>query len=276
MKQDIDWTSVSASYDPLMLCRLIEKTVLAQTEDQYPFATVCNQELSFYQFRQAENMNNLQWYERFNTKIDVGDAMGVTRQHKALLEFVAQDHTVGLAVTTFDSLTDAVKDPVQRDAEEQYVLYVFLRQSGPQHAKLKMDLQNNFRTGENKYPKTRQATLHLLDKYSKTTLTKPTSSEGASFAQGGGGGTTKGKKKKEAFDKAYWKDMTCYTCNEKGHPANHCPNTDKKADKDDDAASAAEIASVNSRRIQEDVQSIYNGQRQVGAAQGIRIGLVWI
>ena len=147
MKQDIDWTSVSASYDPLMLYRLIEKTVLAQTEDQYPFATVYDQELSFYQFRQAENMNNPQWYERFNTKIDIGDAIGVTRQHKALLEFVAQEQAVGSAVTTFDSLTDAVKDEVRKDAEERYISYVFLRQSGPQHAKLKMDLQNDFTTG---------------------------------------------------------------------------------------------------------------------------------
>ena len=29
---------------------LIEKTVLGQTEDQYTFATVYNQELDFYEF----------------------------------------------------------------------------------------------------------------------------------------------------------------------------------------------------------------------------------
>jgi hypothetical protein len=239
MKQGVDWTAASASYNPLMLHRLIEKTVLAQTEDQHPFATVHDQELSFYQFRQAENMSNLHWCKRFNTKIDIGDAIGVgvARQHKALLEFVAQEHAVGLVATTIDSLTDAVQDEVRRDAEERHVLHVFLRQSGPQHAKLLMDLHNNFTTGENKHPKTRQATLHLLDKHSKTALTKPTSSEGASFAQGGGG-SAKGKKK-EAFDKACWKDRTCYACNKKGHPANHCPSTNEKADRDDDAASPA-------------------------------------
>jgi hypothetical protein len=158
---------------------------------------------------------------------------------------VAQEHAVGVAVATFDSLTDAVKDEVQKDAEEQCISYVFLRQSGPQHAKLKMDLQNDFTTGENKCPKTRQATLHLLDKHAKTALTKPSSSEGASFAQGaggGGGGGAKGKKKnKEAHDKACWKDVTCYACQEKGHPANHCPNNDKK--EDDDAASTANSVS---------------------------------
>jgi hypothetical protein len=50
---------------------------LAQTEYKYPFATVCDQELNFYSFWQ-ETMSNLQWYEKFNTKVDVGLAIGVT------------------------------------------------------------------------------------------------------------------------------------------------------------------------------------------------------
>jgi hypothetical protein len=37
MKQDADWTAGSVSYNPLTLCQLIEKTVLAQIEDQQPF-----------------------------------------------------------------------------------------------------------------------------------------------------------------------------------------------------------------------------------------------
>jgi hypothetical protein len=57
MKQDMEWTNVSTSYDPLTLYCLIERTVLAQTEDQYPFATVYDQELSFYLFRQ-DNLSN--------------------------------------------------------------------------------------------------------------------------------------------------------------------------------------------------------------------------
>jgi hypothetical protein len=60
MKQDTDWNTVSISYDPLTLYRLIERTVLAQTEGQYPFATVYGQELSFYSFKQ-NNMSNPQW-----------------------------------------------------------------------------------------------------------------------------------------------------------------------------------------------------------------------
>jgi hypothetical protein len=40
MKHDPDWNMASESYNPLSLFKLIEKTVLTQTEDQYTFARV--------------------------------------------------------------------------------------------------------------------------------------------------------------------------------------------------------------------------------------------
>jgi hypothetical protein len=89
MKQDTDWAVVSTSYDPLTLYCFIEQTILAQTEDQYPFATMYDQELLFYSFKQ-ETLSNPQWYERFNTKVDVSEAICVTRQHKLLLDYVDQ------------------------------------------------------------------------------------------------------------------------------------------------------------------------------------------
>jgi hypothetical protein len=93
-------------------------------------------------------MNNPQWYKRFNTKVDGGDAIGVTRQHKSLLEHVAQEQSFGTTVVTFASLTTTQQDAVRIDTEECYLSYVFLRQSGAQHAKLKVDLQNDFTTGD--------------------------------------------------------------------------------------------------------------------------------
>jgi hypothetical protein len=175
MKQDTDWNRASTSYNPLELYQLIEKTTLAQTEDQYPFATVYDQELNFYSFRQ-ETMSNPQWYEKFNTKVDVGSAIGITQQHKVLLEYVAQEnHTL-----TFAALSAKQKQAVHEDAEECYISYAFLHQSGAQHRNLKVDLRNDFTTCSNQYPKTHQQTLHLLDKYSKTVVVpKTTSSEGS-------------------------------------------------------------------------------------------------
>jgi hypothetical protein len=77
MKQDTDWNMASMSYNPLELYWLIKKMTLVQTEDQYPFTTVYDQELGFYSFLQ-ETMSNPQWYKKFNTEVDVGLAIGVT------------------------------------------------------------------------------------------------------------------------------------------------------------------------------------------------------
>jgi hypothetical protein len=144
MKQDTDWNMTSTSYNPLELYWLIKEMTLVQMEDQYPFATVYDQELNFYSFRQ-ETMSNPQWYEKIKTKVDVGSAIGVTQQHKVLLEYVAQEnHTL-----TFAALSAEQKQAVREDAEERYISYAFLRQSRAQHSNLKVDLRNDFTTGSN-------------------------------------------------------------------------------------------------------------------------------
>ena len=85
MKQDADWEVTSKLYDLLVLIRLIEKTILAQTGDQYPFATVYNQEVALLGFHQ-NMLTNEQWYEHFNTKVDIGTAIGVAKLHPVLIE----------------------------------------------------------------------------------------------------------------------------------------------------------------------------------------------
>jgi hypothetical protein len=150
------------------------------------------------------------------------------------LEYVAQEtHT-----SAFADLGVMEQRVVRDDAEERYVSYAFLRQSGNQHGNLKVDLQNDFTTGDNRYPKNRQQTLHLLDKYIKTDVAKLTQSEGTSFAQrserGGGrgrGGRSGNGKNHNNVDKEYWKDKTCYKCEKKGHTAKKCP---KKSNNDDE------------------------------------------
>ena len=140
----------------------------------------------------------------------------------------------------FENLTNRQKEAVQVDAKERCISYVFLCQSGKQHTNLKTDLQNDFTTGDNCHPKSRQSTLHLLDKYSKTIVNKPTESEGAVFVQKGGKHGNKDGPKKP-FDKEYWKDKDCWNCGKKGHPSLHCKKP--KAD-DDDKSLASATASI--------------------------------
>jgi hypothetical protein len=178
-------------------------------------------------------MSNPPWYKKFNTKVDVGLAVSVTQQHKVLLEYVAQEnHTL-----TFAALSAEQKQAVREDAEERYILYTFLHQSRAQHGNLKVDLTNDFTNGSNRYPKTHQQMLHLLNKYSTTVVVpKMTSSEGSSFAQKGGRGGRDGKGQGSiTFDKEYWKERTCFNCIEKGHPSSS--HTKPGVINDDDSAS---------------------------------------
>ncbi len=65
MKQDASLTTVSASYNPLKLYRLIKRVVLKQTKNQYPFAAVHVQSLAVLNTKQG-GLSNTQWYEHFN------------------------------------------------------------------------------------------------------------------------------------------------------------------------------------------------------------------
>jgi hypothetical protein len=121
-----------------------------------------------------------------------------------------------------------------------------------------VDLQNDFTTGDNRYPKNRQQTLPLLDKCSKTVVAKVTHSEGISFAQKGGRGggnqssSSSGKgRDSSTYDKKYWNDKECYKCHKKGHPATHCP---KKPSDDDDRSTASAASSV--KKLKKDHKSI--------------------
>jgi hypothetical protein len=127
-----------------------------------------------------------------------------------------------------------------------------------QHGNIKVDLRNDFTTGDNRYPKNCQQTLHLLDKYSKTVVTKVPHSEGTSFTQkggrGGGNRSSSGNGKVHdysTYDKKYWIDKECYKCHKKGHPAMHCP---KKPSDDDGISTASAASSV--KKLNNDLKSI--------------------
>ena len=100
-----------------------------------------NQELGFYAFRQ-DNLSNPQWYEWFNIKVDVREEIGMTRQQKVLLEYVALE----LYTQTFSAQKEAEQLFTHEDAEEFYLSYDLLRQSSTQYGNLKVDLQNDFRS----------------------------------------------------------------------------------------------------------------------------------
>ena len=89
---------------------------MAQTEDQYPFATVYDKDLTLYTFNPGL-ISNPQWYELFNKRVDVSESISMTSQHKTLLEYVAQEaHSLA-----FDACMEEQQSAVIIDAEEGYL-----------------------------------------------------------------------------------------------------------------------------------------------------------
>jgi hypothetical protein len=225
MKQDASWTTVSASYDPLKLYRLIKRVVLKHTKDQYPFALVHEQSLAMLNTKQG-GVSNTQWYKHFNMQHNVAHSVRVELGHKVLWEYCTQSkHSM-----SYDMLGTTNQTSMHQAAEDQYLVYILLVNSSRQHKHLWKDLQNDSTKGRNKYPENCSQALLFLDSYSKSAPVD-SASQGTAFAQKGGQpkkgkekkGSDKPKAEKKDFDKEYFKDLPCFKCGKKGHPQSHCP-----------------------------------------------------
>jgi len=65
LKQDSDWQTVSDSYDPLKLLKLIEKYILKQSDNQYKIGIVIEQLKLLLAYQQDDGMTNAAYYDRF-------------------------------------------------------------------------------------------------------------------------------------------------------------------------------------------------------------------
>lgn len=134
----------------------------------------------------------------------------------------------------FADLTEDEQAVIKTTVTEKFLSYMFLRQAGKQHADLRTDLQNNYTGGDDRYPDTRQTTLHVFDRYVKTPTQTVEPSQGGSFTQMEKKNNVRSKGE---YDKELWKHRTCFGCNKKGHPSYACPHAkgDGKSQKSKDA-----------------------------------------
>ena len=87
IKQNKGWAAVEAASDSLELFKLIDIIVMADSEEQYPFATVYKQHLSFFAFQQEE-MSNMEFYDRHVTRSEVDQAIGIQRIKPCSLQYM--------------------------------------------------------------------------------------------------------------------------------------------------------------------------------------------
>ena len=157
MKCAPSWDKITKEKKPTALLELTHNMVHEQTSDQCAVAAVYEQQQAMCGFQQ-NNLTNDQWCERFNTKVDVGKAVGVGHQHPAILEYATKELHKEKTVQhdIYETCNPDEKKLVEEHAEELCLACVMLHQSGKQHDKLHEDLTNDYTTGDDRYPMTRQ------------------------------------------------------------------------------------------------------------------------
>jgi hypothetical protein len=264
MKQDKNWATVSVSYKPLELYKLIKRVILKQTEDQYPVAALWEQLSNVANAKQG-NLTNNEWYDCFNTKVEVAESVDVSFDFKKIWEYCALEaHKAAYTLLKSDK-----QEAVRVSARERFLLYALIKTSNSKHDKIKDDLLDDYTKGSDNYPQTRSQALMLIDHYSKTP-TAITTLEGTVFAQSGKKKKkvgNKGKKSKAAkdpkdFDKEWWKDKECYRCGKKGHPASAC-SVKPLSDNDDKLICSSKSASNAMAAIQKSMKTMGKAMTQI-------------
>jgi len=165
-------------------------------------------------------LSNAQYYDKFNTKVDVANALKIEFVTTMSQEYMIACDTnlhINKKIPEYEDLTTAEQQWINESAQEPYLARIFLFRSGRQHAQLWQSLKQDYAKSDDKHPNTRQAAFWLLEQFA--TLTPVTDSHGTAFSQqqGKGSGKGKGKGKSKNDDCAsgtkHNKGLKCSYCN---------------------------------------------------------------
>ena len=268
MKQDSDWQTVSDSYDPLKLLKLIEKFILKQSDNQYKIGIVIEQLKLLLTYRQDDGMTNAAYYDRFKTRVDVAEHIGVSFDNPVLWDLKSQE----LYSLDFASLSDPTREAkVKEDVKQAFLAYLFfINSNDKKHSQLKKTVANDHAKGDiEAYPSSCHAALTLMNDFKPLVIegTAPVAPQGTAFAQkkqiakSGGSDSSPDCN----FNKEYFKDKECHNCGKKGHPARCCTRKKKVTPGSDDDKSAS--SNNSSKSIKSLTKQIKTLKKSVSALQ---------
>ena len=141
LRQDISWATVDTTpKNPIDLLNLIERVVLKQSEtDQYPWATLHDADMAIKNMRQG-HLSDHQWVERMRTRWEIARSVGVERFCTVWADYCANIKYGD----QYKNLTTAQQTLISDEAEERYIAYLIVLNSGSQHEHLRMSLQEDF------------------------------------------------------------------------------------------------------------------------------------
>jgi hypothetical protein len=145
MKQDTTWVMVSELFGSILLFKLIKKSVLKQSDNQYKMAVPIAKQLSILSLCQDDQVPNATYYDRFTTWPEVARQAGVCYYTPDLLD----TKCVELSYSEYENLTPAEQKTARDIVEQEYLAYLFINNSSQKlHSQPKKDVANNCLKGD--------------------------------------------------------------------------------------------------------------------------------
>ncbi len=211
----------------------LEKFILKQSDNQYKIDIVIKHLKLLLAYQQDDGVTNTSYYNRFKTRVDVAEHIGVSFDNPDLWDWKSQE----LYSTDYELLSDTVKEAkVKKDIKQAFLAYLFfINSNDKKHSQLKKTVANDHAKGNAEaYPSSCHAALTLMNNF------KPLVIKGAALVAAPGTAFAKKQKQKVAgtpatecnYNKEYFANKECHKCGKKGHPAKCCTNKKGKAKKD--------------------------------------------
>ena len=267
MHDDTQWDVVNKKQKPLELYSLIEQVVMKQTGDEYQPCNLVDNLLGVLTIKQPNNMSNAQWYERFNTQVDVAESVGVEfNMFRSMWDYCINNR----GWSDYDTLTPDEQKTIRLESKERLFAYLLIKNSSgtSTHDTVRNNLQEAYIAKRDEYPTSRSDAIGLLNKYDEKKVPTTVASEGTAFAQKGKktpssgkkGGQQKGKDEDESPEekKNPFANKECFLCGKTGHGVKKCPDCVKK-DSDDSSSSSSKS---NKKSLEEFGKKLKNVSKQ--------------
>jgi hypothetical protein len=211
----------------------LKKIILKQSDNQSKIGIVIEQLKLLLAYGQDDGVTNASYYDRFKTRVDVAEHIGVSFDNPDLWDWKSQE----LYNTDYELLLDSVKEAkVKEDVKQAFLAYLFFINShDKKHSQLKKTVANNHaKSSAEAYPSSCRAALTLMNNFKPLFIkgAAPVAAQGTAFAQKQKQKVARTPATKCNYNKEYFANKECHNCGKKGHPERCCTNKNSKAKKD--------------------------------------------
>jgi hypothetical protein len=153
---------------------------MKQTGDEYQPTNLVDNLLAVLLLKQPNYMSNVQWYEKFNTQVDVAESVGVKFDViKSMWDYCIESR----GWNQYNTLTTDKQKQIWAESKERLFAYLLIKNcsSSSTHNRVRNNLQEAFIAKRDEYPTMRSDAI--LSMYNDKKVPTTVASEGTAFEQ---------------------------------------------------------------------------------------------